>query len=31
MVAVAGMSRVTHVFVFVHRMFGRGHVATVYP
>ncbi len=31
MVAMAGMSRVTGVFVLVHRVFGRGHVATVYP
>ncbi|SFF89183.1 hypothetical protein SAMN04488582_104545 [Mycobacterium sp. 455mf] len=31
MVAVAAMALVTGVFVLVHRVFGRGHVATVYP
>ena len=31
MVAVAAMPCVTGVFVLVHRVFGRGHVATVYP
>ncbi len=29
--AVPGMSPVTRVFVLVHRVFGRGHVFTIYP
>ncbi len=31
MVAMAAMPCVTGVFMLVHRVFDRGHVATVYP
>ncbi len=31
MVTVAGMPRMTVVFVLMHRVFGRGHIVTIYP